>query len=35
VSEAAEADRPDDFDAAHRTFRMITSSSAWLPTMKS
>jgi hypothetical protein len=27
--------RPNDLDAAQRPFRMMMSSSAWLPTMKS
>ena len=31
----AERDRADDLDLAHSVFRMMMSSSAWLPTMKS
>jgi hypothetical protein len=34
VRELAQTDRPDDVDG-QRIFRMMTSSSAWLPTMKS
>ena len=33
VGKAAKADRPDDLDA-QRSFLMMMSSSAWLPTMK-
>src|SRR6185437_16308279 len=35
MRELAKADRPDDFHAAHSIFRMMMSSSAWLPTMNS
>ena len=35
VREPVEGSRPDDFDLAHSAFRMMMSSSACSPTMKS
>jgi hypothetical protein len=35
VRQTAERDGADHFDRAHSAFRMMMSSSAWLPTMKS
>ena len=35
MGQLAEADGANDLDAAHSVFRMMMSSSAWLPTMKS
>ena len=35
VRQAAEGHGPDDLDLAHSALRMMMSSSAWLPTMKS
>jgi hypothetical protein len=35
MRQPAEANRPVDLYVAHKSFRMMISSSAWVPTMKS